>query len=657
MYPFSSCDFRTFSLLVATLGFFTSVINAAPTADDGSSIIRGTQNIYGNDSYPVWYRKAGGIDSPRVRYLGFKPNTLILKKGSIRRPGAKPLDCDIVFERDVAIKLRDGITIYTDVFRPVDSDVKKVPSIVAWSPYGKIYGGQWLDDVPGRVGVPLADVSDLQKFEGPDPAYWVNKGYAILNPDARGAYFSEGNISFFGRQQAEDGYDFIEWAGIQPWSNGKVGMSGNSWLAISQWFIASENPPHLAAIAPWEGLHDLYREAARLGGYASVGFTETILQSFAGKNYVEDQARMQLSNDMMDDYWRDKRAQVHNINIPTYAVASYNSPIHTSGTFAAFARVSTKDKWLRVHDEVEWSDYYAPQSVEDLRLFFDRYLKGINNNWEKTPRVRLNVVDGGSRTGQNKLLHPESDWPLPNTQPKAIYLKADKTMALQIPKAEEKLSYVSTSLLNGGVTLVYTVPEDFTLSGNIKLKLWVEAQGSNDIDIFCTVSKRTARGYPVITSSIRAPVPYWANGIMRVSHRELDSNKSTPYEPFHTHENEQLLQKGEIVSVEIGLTPLVMKFRAGEQLVLSISALTEPSIVNLVTGFSPFGGAGVPIPKDGGTYMPGTKVPMTELGGGRYSSYVYTQGMKQPDPRSKGTHVIHVGGKYDSHVLFPSRPG
>jgi predicted acyl esterase len=648
-------SFQIFTLLAAILSILNITAKAAPTAGDGSSIIKGGLKIYGNDNYPVWYRKAGGLDSLRVRYLGFKPSTTILKKGSIRRPGAKPLDCDIVFERDVALKLRDGTTIYTDVFRPVDSDVHKVPSIVAWSPYGKIYGGQWLDDIPGRVGVPLSDVSELQKFEGPDPAYWVNKGYAILNPDARGAYFSEGNITFFGRQLAEDGYDFIEWAGVQPWSNGKVGMSGNSWLAISQWFIAAENPPHLAAIAPWEGLQDLYREAARLGGFASVGFSESIIQSFAGRNYIEDQARMQVGSDMMNDYWRDKRAKVDQIKMPIYAVASYNSPIHTMGTFGAFKRAGSKEKWLRVHDEVEWSDYYAPQSVEDLRLFFDRYLKGINNGWESTPKVRLNVVDGGSETGQNRILHPEEDWPLPNTQPKALYLKTDKTLALEKVEAPTNISYLSTSLLNGGVTLTYIVPNDFTLSGNVKLKLWMEAQGSNDIEIFCTLSKRNPRGYPIITSSFRAPIPFWSTAQMRLSHRELDASKSTQYEPFHTHENEQLLKPGEIVPVEIGLTPIVMKFRAGEQLVLGISALTEPSIINLVTGTSPFGGASVAIPKDGGTYMPGTKVPMTEMGGGRYSKYVYSQGVSQPAPRSKGTHVIHIGGQYDSHVLFPSR--
>jgi predicted acyl esterase len=253
----------------------------------GGEVVQGTLRIYGDDAYPVLYRKNQPITSPRARYPGFKPSTTLLKAGTVRREGAKVLPCDIVFERDVAVKLRDGITIYTDVFRPVGN--KTVPGIIAWGPYGKEIGGQWLDDVPFRSGVPLSRVSELQKFEAPDPAYWVDKGYAVLNPDARGAYYSEGNITYWGRQLAEDGYDFVEWAAAQPWSSGKLGFSGNSYLAISQWFIAAENPPHLAAIAPWEGFQDGYGEASRRGG------TAVQLSSLAEVNMFANFSRFPVS--------------------------------------------------------------------------------------------------------------------------------------------------------------------------------------------------------------------------------------------------------------------------------------------------------------------------------------------------------------------------
>lgn len=202
-----------FALLAGSLAIASLHSSLAITAGEDEAIISVTsQRIYGNDSYPVYYRRAVETSAPRARYPGFNQSTLLLKAGTVRREGALELPCDIMFERDVAVKLRDGTTIYTDVFRPSsENDSAAYPVIVAWSPYGKEVGSQWLDDV-GRVGVALSSVSELQKFEGPDPAYWVNEGYVVLNPDSRGADVSEGNITYWGRQLAEDGYDFVEWA-------------------------------------------------------------------------------------------------------------------------------------------------------------------------------------------------------------------------------------------------------------------------------------------------------------------------------------------------------------------------------------------------------------------------------------------------------------
>ena len=262
--------------------------------------------------FPVKYRRLLPPTAPRARYPGFRPGRWTLKAGTVRRRGALPLPVDIVFERDVAMKLRDGTTIYTDVFRPVGET--PVPAIFGWSPYGKAVGGQWLDDLPGRSGVPLARVSELQRFEGADPAYWCAHGYAVVNPDPRGALMSEGNVNYWGRQLAEDGHDFIEWVAAQPWCSGKVVMSGNSWLAVSQWFIAAERPPHLVAIAPWEGLMDQGPASVP----AAVVFGETIIQSLAGNGYVEDQPRMLLENPVMNAFWQDRRAS----NASTYRPTS-----------------------------------------------------------------------------------------------------------------------------------------------------------------------------------------------------------------------------------------------------------------------------------------------------------------------------------------------
>lgn len=102
----------------------------------------------------------------------------------------------------------------------------------------------------------MGTLSKLSKFEAADPAYWVNHGYVVLNPDSREAYKSEGNLFYWGCQLAEDGFDFIEWAAGQAWSSGKVVMAGKIFLLESQWLIAVEQPPHLTAIAPREGFSD-----------------------------------------------------------------------------------------------------------------------------------------------------------------------------------------------------------------------------------------------------------------------------------------------------------------------------------------------------------------------------------------------------------------
>lgn len=257
--------------------------------------------MYGEDFYPVTYRRAQPTSSLQARYTGFNPGTKVLRSGTIRREGARALTCDIIFERDVAVTLRDGAVVDTDVFQPAKNET--VPAIVAWTPYGKEVGSQSLDDMgPARGGVPLSEVSELQKFEGADPAYYVAQGYVILNPDARGAFGSDRNITSWGRQLAEDGYDYVEWLAAQLWSSGKVALSGNSWLAISQWFIAAEQPPHLTAIVPWEGLVDLYRSVTNRGGIAPPDFEEGIVESFARDYFIEDAARMVTGNELINLY-------------------------------------------------------------------------------------------------------------------------------------------------------------------------------------------------------------------------------------------------------------------------------------------------------------------------------------------------------------------
>ena len=592
-------------------------------------------------AYPL--RKALPVDAPRVRYPGFNPDTLILKAGSVRREGAMPLPCDILLERDVPIRLRDGVTIYADVFRPVGDEA--CPALLAWSPYGKEIGGQMLDDVSMRSGVPLSATSGLEKFEGPDPAYWVAHGYAIVNPDKRGAYMSEGNLLYWGHEDALDGCDVIDWIASQKWSNGKVGMTGNSWLTVSQWFIAAERPEHLAAIAPWEGFCDHYRESGTRGGIPAPEFPEMIAETFASAHgMLEDQPRMIVERPFMCDYWEDKAARVENIEIPAYVVASYTNSVHTHGSFAGFHHMASKEKWLRVHNTSEWFDYYTPENVEDLRRFFDHYLKGIDNGWEQTPRVRLSVLNPG---GTDIVGRAEEDFPLARTQYHKLYLSAADSALLTSLPADQAVSEYQSDSARHEVTYRYRMERPTEITGYMKLHLWVSAPDHDDMDLAVRVEKLSRDGQPLPdrTGNLIA-----ATGLMRVSMRQLDEARSTEAEPYYTFTTEQKLKPGEIVPVEIEIWPMGLYFDEGEILQLTVGAY-QPANAAI-----PFGSASISVPRDGFTYMPGQPVEMMTVGGNATQCADPAEVVVSPATHNAGRHRIYTGGEYDSYLYVPVIP-
>ena len=258
----------------------------------------------------------------------------------------------ILCEQDVPVKMRDGVTIYVDIFRPKDES-QKYPVIVSWSWFGKRPGegmSEWQ-----IMGVPPHTVSKLAKFESPDPMYWCYQGYAVANVDVRGAGHSEGNVHMFTHQDREDGYDFVEWVATQHWCNGNVGMSGNSGVAMHQWGIAAMQPPHLKCIAPWECTTDLYRESFYEGGVPALSFNKFISAQVTGTGGVDSQVDMAVKYPLMNGYWEDKRPDFSKVEIPVYQTAGF-SHFHLRGSFQAFRKAKTKRKWLRAHRDFEWPD-------------------------------------------------------------------------------------------------------------------------------------------------------------------------------------------------------------------------------------------------------------------------------------------------------------
>jgi len=506
-----------------------------------------------------------------------------------------------ICEQDVPVTLRDGVVIYTDIFRP--EGATNIPCIISWSYYGKRPGdgmSEWQ-----VMGVPPGTISNMSKFESPDPGFWCHHGYAVANVDPRGVGHSEGNINLFGTQDALDGYDFIEWVAVQPWSNGKVGMSGNSCVAMTQMRIAAQQPPHLTCIAPWEATTDIYRESIYEGGVPALGFNEFIVASLTGPNLVDDLVAMARRYPLMNEFWEDKIPDFSAIKIPMYACASW-SHFHLHGSFNSFRKAKSTRKWLRVHREQEWPDLYNPNNIEDLKRFFDRYLKEIHNGWEMTPRYRVEVQDAFDCDFQTN--RAEKEFPLKRTDYQRLYVNAATPSLSKSPITEE--ASVSYDSATSQVNFDFTFEEDTEITGYMYLRLWVESKVHNEMDLFINIQKLDEEGNWLPTYILGEPHP-GAWGKMRVSHRELDPKLSTKFEPVQSHTKEEKLLPGQIVPVDIAIVPSSKIWHKGQQLRVQLA--------------------------------------------GRY----IREGWFEPltwETDNKGEHIIHAGGQYDSFLQIPVIP-
>ena len=567
--------------------------------------------------YPAEWKVEFGPASPLPEGYRIGRDTAYLDAGTVFIPGGKPLPCDVVWEQDVPITLRDGVLIYTDVLRPANQD-KDLPAIVSFSPYGKS-----LPAFPAPPwGVPLDWFSGLGKFEGADAAFWLEHGYALVNPDIRGVGNSGGDIHFWGSVESHDGYDIVEWAAEQQWSNGKVALYGASWLAISQWGVAATQPPHLAAIAPWNGVYDVYRTSLVWGGIPDPGFFEFVPFMVPGQCNIEQIGAMARRGGPLNDYWEDKTPDLSELSVPAYVVVDGVTGLHSMGGPEAFRRLGSTEKWLRINNTQEWNDQYNEYYQKDVLRFFDRYLKDIENGWEQTPRVRACVVNAG---GEDFVDVPYTQWPLAETTYQRLYLDAGSGGLSMTPPAQE--SSTSYRGVDGSTEFTITLDQAMTMVGYMSVRLWVEAQDADDMDLFLMVEKLDAEGNLLAPHREHAdtyPVsPPGAPGRLRASMRDLDPALTTDFRPVHAFRHQQKLTAGQVVSVDIGLTPRAYHVEAGQQLRLTVA----------------------------GWNVRGTGVDLesTEDGPLRMAR----ESAMYPLADNRGTHVIHSGPEHLSYLKVP----
>jgi len=531
---------------------------------------------------------------------------------------------EIRFLKDAPIPMRDGLNLAANIHMPAEPG--KYPVIMAFTAFGKdAYWGKEFNGW-GRAYEPWSPtITGTCTFEANDPDFWCNCGYIIITVDARGFNRSPGTRALAeidgspGEQAiiaegrwARDEYDAIEWAGVQDWCNGSVALSGVSILGFSQWRVAGLNPPHLKCFNPWEGMINFYQDCKFPGGIPETKFTTPeswTKGSYIRTNRFEAAWPAPENEDPPAPDFMEEDDFLEKITLPALICGNWTDHgIHARGSFKGFRKISSEHKWLFTHGRYKWSEFYCSEARTMRKLFFDCYLKGMDERILSLPKVQLMVMENMTEYS----VRFEDDYPVKSAVATRLYLDAaDGVLKDSLPAEERSVTYDSESGLSA---FDWVFEEDTELIGPSALKLWVSTAEADDMDIFVTLRKFDKNGAEVRFDSVLIP-EYWivAVGWMRLSHRELNTKASTPLEPLQKHVigPGEKVSPGEIVPCEIPVWPAGVLFRKGESLRVEIAGRYR---------------GGEPLPRQDKCY---------------------------DDLVNKGKHTIYTGGKYDSGFLAP----
>ena len=365
----------------------------------------------------------------------------------VRFPAAVEPRNDILIDNRVPVRVRDGVTLYADVYRPVGEG--RYPVIVSRTPYS------------------------TERFPSAYTAavFFARRGYVYVFQDVRGRHESEGVWEPF-RNGERDGYDTIQWAATQPWSNGKVAMEGGSYLGQNQWRAAQAAPPALVTIFPsvastsiyhdWITLNGGWRLSFNFGwgpvrqesrimqnpgphtveGLRAIHYDElqrhlplNTMQGLAGRNarFYDDW----LANPDYTDYWKPLNVEemFEKITIPVHTFGGWFD-IFSQGTLRGYVGMSqtggTETARRMSHMVIgPWGhgstqafgdlDFGPDAHVEIMHLqlrWYDHWLKGIDNGLAKEPPVKLFVM------GRNQWVY-EKEYPLARTDYRPMYFTGE----------------------------------------------------------------------------------------------------------------------------------------------------------------------------------------------------------------------------------------
>jgi predicted acyl esterase len=562
---------------------------------------------------------------------------------------------------DVPIQMNDGLVLRADVFRPLGAG--KHPVLLSYGPYAKGlafqegYPSAWQKMVSDHPDVPHNSSNLFQNWEVVDPEKWVPDGYVCVRVDSRGCGRSPGFVDHFSPRETQDFHDCIEWAGVQNWSSGKVGLSGVSYFGINQWQVASTNPPHLAAMCIWEGASDWYRDMTHHGGVLSTFWAnwydmqvKTVQYGLGargpkskatgewvcGDETLDDKTlaanRCSFGDDILshpldDDYHRERSAQWDRITVPFLSAGNWGGQgLHLRGNSESFMRAASKQKWLEMHGLEHWTHFYTDYGVAIQKRFFAHFLKGEDNGWDKEPSVRLQV-----RHIDHFEERMEKNWPIDRTQWQRLHLNPVGHL-LSNTQVTQTCDVSFEAQGNGLTFMSEPVEHDTEITGPLAAKLWASSN-TTDADVFVVLRVFTPDLREVTFAGAIDPHTPVAQGWLRASHRELDTKLSKPFRPYHTHRKPQPLVPHEPVELDIEIWPTSVVVPAGYRIALSVR---------------------------GKDYMYAEKTGLklsnfkNELRG--CGPFLHDDPRDRPEEIFAGKTTLHFGPQHDSYLLIPVIP-
>ena len=499
---------------------------------------------------------------------------------------------------NVPIAMDDGVVLRADVFRPIGEG--RYPILLSYGPYAKGlsfqdgYPSAWERMISQHPDVAAGSSNLYQSWEVVDPEKWVPHDYTCVRVDSRGCGRSPGYVDNFSERETRDFYACIEWAGTQPWSSGKVGLNGISYYAINQWHVASLQPPHLAAMCVWEGAADWFRDMTHHGGILSTFWAnwydmqvktvqnglgergqtsratgelvcgpETLSEAQLAANRC-DFGNVILAHPLDDHYHQVRSPNWAKVTVPFLSAANWGGQgLHPRGNFEGFTRAASSQKWLEAHGIEHWTHFYTDYGRGLQKRFFDYFLKGEKNNWERQPRVLIQV-----RHVDHFEERAEQEWPLARTQWTKFYL--DFTASGLIADAPSQPGSRSFEAMGDGLTfLTRPLDEETEITGPSAAKLFVSSS-TEDADLFLVLRVFTPDLREVVFQGAIDPHTPVGQGWLRASHRKLDRALSTPWRPYHTHDEHRPLRPGEVVELDVEIWPTSIVVPAGYRIGLTV---------------------------------------------------------------------------------------